>query len=193
MPPVQSRMLPLGTIAPDFDLPAVNRDARVRLADFKGRPLLVMFICNHCPFVKHVRAELAAIGRECQDKGVGVVAIMSNDFEAYPDDAPEKMKREAEAAGYAFPYLVDESQAVAKAYSAACTPDFYLFDRGHRLVYRGQLDDSRPSSGTPVSGRDLRAAIEAVLAGRPVSADQRPSLGCSIKWKRGNEPEYAGR
>ena len=183
-------MLALGTVAPAFSLPDPTGKL-VRLSDFQGAPaLLVMFICNHCPFVKHVRAELARLAHDYQAKGVAVVAINSNDANAYPEDSPARMAEEMRQAGYTFPYLFDESQAVAQSYRAACTPDFYLFDKGVRLVYRGQLDDSRPQNGIPVTGRDLRAALDAVLAGRPVSRDQKPSLGCNIKWKPGNEPDY---
>ena len=185
-----STMLALGTQAPDFRLP--DTDGRtVALSDYAGKKaLLVMFICNHCPFVKHVQAELARLGRECDGKGVGVVAISSNDVGQYPDDGPAAMKEEKVRAGYAFPYLFDETQAVAKAYRAACTPDLFLFDAQQRLVYRGQLDDSRPGSGVPVTGKDLRAAIDAVLAGRPVDGRQKASLGCNIKWRPGSEPDY---
>lgn len=186
-----STMLELGTKAPEFSLPDFDGN-QVSLSSYRGKPLLVMFICNHCPFVKHVRAKLAEIGRVYQERGMGVVAINANDVANYPDDSPEKMKLEAREAGYNFPYLFDDTQAVAKAYQAACTPDFYLFDSAHRLVYRGQLDDSRPGNNVPVTGKDLIAAMDAVLAGRPVSAEQRPSLGCNIKWKKGNEPEYYG-
>jgi peroxiredoxin len=183
-----SMMAELGTRAPDFGLP--DTDGRtVSLSDFRdAQALLVMFICNHCPFVKHVQGELAAIGREYRKRGAAIVAISSNDVTTHPEDAPDRMKIEKERAGYAFPYLFDESQEVAKAYNAACTPDFFLFDADRRLVYRGQLDDSRPGSGSPVTGRDLRAALDAVLAGRPVPADQKPSIGCNIKWRPGNEP-----
>ena len=187
-----STMLALGTAAPAFSLP--DQSGRtITNRDYSGQPLLVMFICNHCPFVKHVRSKLAELGRVYGEKGVGVVAINSNDVANYPDDSPEKMKTEAQEAGYTFPYLFDATQAVAKAYEAACTPDFYLFDRGHKLAYRGQLDDSRPGNGKPVTGQDLVAALEAVLAGKATVADQRPSLGCNIKWKAGNEPAYFGR
>jgi len=181
---VASNMLPLGTQAPHFALP--DTDGRiVSLDDFSGAPaLLVMFICNHCPYVKHVRAELARIGHDYGARGVGIVAISSNDPEQYPEDSPEMMKREKEEAGYPFPYLFDGTQEVARAYDAACTPDLYVFDRHRRLVYRGQLDDSRPSNDRPVTGADLRAALDAVLEGRPVPEVQRPSLGCSIKWRR---------
>lgn len=185
-----STMLPLGTAAPDFSL--ANVDGRmVSLDDFKGAPaLLVAFICNHCPFVKHIAPALADLAREYQAKGAAVVAINSNDAQSYPADSPEQMVHEAENRGYTFPYLYDEDQSAAKAYRAACTPDFYLFDRDRKLVYRGQLDSSRPDSGIPVTGKDLRAALDAVLAGKPAPADQKPSIGCNIKWKPGNEPEY---
>jgi hypothetical protein len=149
-----------------------------------------MFICNHCPFVKHVNAELVKLGNDFADADIGIVAINSNDVDHYPDDAPDKMKANAEALGYAFPYLYDSTQSVAKAYAAACTPDFYLFNADRKLVYRGQLDDSRPDNGVPVTGKDLRAAIDAVLSGSGPSADQKPSIGCNIKWKPGAEPQY---
>jgi peroxiredoxin len=180
-----SSMLPLGTPAPEFSLP--DTEGRpVALADFKDAPaLLVMFICNHCPYVKHVRQGLQQMGRDLQARGVAVVGINSNDVAAYPDDAPDKMRSEKQAAGYTFPYLFDETQAVARAYRAACTPDFFLFGRDLRLVYRGQMDDSRPGNDRPVTGEDLRAAVEALLAGRPAPADQKPSMGCNIKWKPG--------
>lgn len=195
MAAVPSTMLPLGTPAPGFSLPDAVTGRTFTLDSFReARALVVMFICNHCPFVKHVRQEIARVARDYAPRGVAFVGINSNDVEKYPDDAPPKMKQEALEAGYAFPYLFDESQAVAKAYRAACTPDFYVFDGQRRLVYRGQLDDSRPPgrSTTPVAvtGKDLRAALDAVLAGRPVPADQKPSIGCSIKWKPGNEPDY---
>lgn len=185
-----STMLPLGTQAPDFELP--NVDGRVvTLADVAGpRGTAVMFICNHCPFVKHVADQLAQLGRESMSRGVGFVAISSNDVSTHPADSPEQMVREAEERGYPFPYLYDATQDVAKAYRAACTPDFFLFDSDRRLVYRGQLDASRPGNDIPVTGGDLRAAIDAVLAGRPVATEQVPSIGCNIKWKAGQEPEY---
>jgi len=188
----ESTMLPLGTKAPDFSL--VNIDGKtVALADFQGAPaLLVIFLCNHCPYVKHVADGLAQLAREYQAKGVAVVGISSNDVAAFPADSPEQMVQEAEQRGYTFPYLYDETQQVAQAYRAACTPDFYVFDKDQRLVYRGQMDSSRPESGIPVTGEDLRAALDAVLAGRTVSESQRPSLGCNIKWAPGNEPEYFG-
>lgn len=185
-----STMLPLGTTAPNFSLPNIDGSI-VSLDDFRGVPaLLVMFICNHCPYVKHIADPLAQLCAEYQAKGVAVAAINSNDVANYPDDAPAKMAAEAAARGYTFPYLFDETQEVAKAYCAACTPDFYVFDGDRRLVYRGQLDDSRPGNGKPVTGADLRAALDAVLAGNAPPADQRPSMGCNIKWKPGNEPDY---
>lgn len=185
-----STMLPLGTAAPDFSLP--NVDGRiVSLKDFKGsKGLLVAFICNHCPFVIHIRPEFAKFAREYQAKGLAIVAINSNDSAAYPADAPDKMKAEVESVGYSFPYLFDETQSVAKAYRAACTPDLFLFDGSQKLVYRGQFDDSRPTNGVPVTGSHLRAACDAVLAGRIIEEGQRPSIGCNIKWRPGNEPNY---
>ena len=183
-------MMPLGTSAPDFKLPDTNGHL-VSLSDFSGKPaLLVMFICNHCPYVKHLRDALARLGHEYQPRGVAVVGINSNDVENYPEDGPVEMAREASSAGYTFSYLHDDSQLVARAYRAACTPDFFLFDRGRRLVYRGQFDASRPGNGIPVTGKELRAALDAVLAGKPPSTLQTPSMGCNIKWKRGNEPDY---
>jgi len=183
-------MLPLGTTAPDFKLPDANGKT-VSLEDFQDKPaLLVLFICNHCPYVKHIRTGLAQLARDYLPKHVGIVGINSNDAANYPEDSPARMKEEAKSAGYLFPYLYDETQAVAKAYRAACTPDIFLFDKGRKLVYRGQLDDSRPGNGIPVTGKDLRAALDAVLAGRPVSPDQKASVGCNIKWKSGNEPDY---
>jgi thiol-disulfide isomerase/thioredoxin len=184
-----STMLPLGTKAPAFSLRDTVSGETVTPDTFAGRPLLVMFLCNHCPFVKHVREELALIGRDYGPR-VGIVAISSNDVEKYPQDGPAEMAREAKDARYAFPYLFDETQEVAKAYSAACTPDFFLFGTDRKLVYRGQLDDSRPKNGLPVTGKDLRAALDAVLAGRAASQQQMPSIGCNIKWKPGNEPQY---
>ncbi len=187
-----STMLPLGTAAPDFALPDTDGNT-VSLGDFTdAKALLVMFICNHCPFVVHVADELARLAKDYQPKGLSVVAISSNSIESHPQDGPEKMKEEKAQRGYTFPYLYDASQAVAKAYTAACTPDFFLFDGGHKLIYRGQLDDSRPNSGIPVTGEDLRAALDAVLAGQSASSDQKPSIGCNIKWKPGNAPAYFG-
>jgi len=188
-----STMLDLGTPAPDFSLPDVVSGRTISLASFKDdKAALVMFICRHCPFVKHVQHELARLGTDYRGRGVGIVAISSNDAASYPDDAPERLKEMADELGFTFPVCFDGTQEVAKAYTAACTPDFFLFDPARVLVYRGQLDDSRPDSGKPVTGRDLRAAIDAVLSGRPVAADQRPSIGCNIKWKAGNEPRYFG-
>ncbi|CAN5754482.1 thioredoxin family protein [soil metagenome] len=185
-----STMLPLGTQVPDFSLPDTD-GRKVSLADFDGSPaLLVIFLSNHCPYVKQLRAGIAGLAREYQARGVAVVGIASNDVERYPADAPEMMGREKIEAGYKFPYLYDESQQVAQAYQAACTPDFFLFDRDRRLVYRGQFDDSRPGNGRPVTGHDLREALDALLAGQPVSPEQIPSIGCNIKWKPGNEPKY---
>jgi peroxiredoxin len=193
MAAVHSTMLPLGTHAPEFALDDVVSGRRVTSSGLEGAPaLLVMFICNHCPYVKHVRDELARIGRDYGARGVAIVAISSNDVEKYPQDGLDAMKREAEDAGYVFPYLFDETQEVAKAYRAACTPEFYLFDGAQSLVYRGQLDDSRPGNGRPVTGRDLRAALDAVLGGEAPDAQQQPSIGCNIKWKPGNAPEYFG-
>ncbi len=187
-----STMLPLGTAAPGFSLPDTEGKT-VSLADFADAPaLLVIFMCNHCPFVKHVAEGLAELGREYQPRGVAVVGINPNDVENYPDDAPAKMAEEVRQRGYTFPYLYDETQEVAKAYRAACTPDFFVFDRDHRLVYRGQMDSSRPDSGVEVTGADLRAALDAVLAGQAPSEDQTPGIGCNIKWKAGNEPDYFG-
>jgi peroxiredoxin len=189
---VPSTMLALGTKAPDFELPDVVSARTVSIRDFdRKQALLVMFICRHCPYVRHVRSELARLGRDFADSDLAIVAISSNDPIEYPEDAPQSLAEEAREAGYAFPYLFDETQEVAKAYSAACTPDFFLFDADRALAYRGQLDDSRPSNGLPVTGEDLRAAIEAVASGEPVSDDQRASIGCSIKWRAGNEPAYA--
>lgn len=187
-----STMLPLGTKAPSFSLPDTDGKT-VSLADLAGAPaLLVIFMCNHCPYVKHVAAGLAGLTKEYQQRGVAIVGINSNDARKYPDDSPEKMASEVRERGYSFPYLYDETQEVAKAYRAACTPDFYLFDGQQRLVYRGQMDSSRPNSGLPVTGEDLRQALDAVLAGRSVPEDQKPSIGCNIKWRPGSEPDYFG-
>jgi len=185
-----STMLPLGTAAPDFKLPDTGGKI-VSLADFKDKAaLLVIFMCNHCPYVIHIRPGLAQLARDYLPRGAAIAGINSNDVANYPADSPAKMKDEVKSAGYIFPYLYDETQAVAKAYRAACTPDIYLFDKNQKLVYRGQFDDSRPGNGIPVTGRDLRAALDAVLAGRPVSPNQKASIGCNIKWKSGNEPDY---
>lgn len=185
-----STMLPLGTAAADFRLPD-RTGALVGLEDFAGAPvLLVAFWCNHCPFVRHVRPEFVSLAREYQARSVAVVAISANDAAAYPQDGPERMTEEAREHGYTFPYLYDENQKTAKAYRAACTPDFFVFDAGRRLVYRGQMDDSRPGNDKPLNGADLRAALDAALAGKPVASKQKPSIGCNIKWVPGNEPEY---
>ncbi len=188
-----STMLPIGTKAPDFTLPDVVSGTMTSLATFAGKPaLLVMFICRHCPYVVHVRQELARLGKDYAGKAIGIVAISANDAVGYPDDAPEQLKAMAQEIGFTFPFCYDESQQTAKAYTAACTPDFFLFDAQRRLVYRGQLDDSRPGNGKPLNGKDLRAAIDAVLTGKPVNPTQQPSIGCNIKWKKGNEPPYYG-
>ena len=185
-----STMLPLGTTAPDFQLP--DTDGKIiSLASFKDKAaLLVIFMCNHCPYVIHIRGGLAQLAYDYAAKNVGIVGINSNDAKNYPADSPAKMKDEVKTAGYTFPYLHDETQAVAKNYHAACTPDIFLFDRSRRLVYRGQFDASRPGNGIPVTGKDLRAAIDAVLAGKPTSELQVASIGCNIKWKAGNAPDY---
>jgi peroxiredoxin len=184
-----SVMSPLGTRAPDFALPDTT-GRTVQRQELEGKPLLVLFICNHCPFVKHIRTHLAATCKEYQQRGVGIVGINANDAASYPDDSPQKMALELATAGYTFPYLYDATQEVAKAYHAACTPDFFLFDKAHKLVYRGRYDESRPGSGIPVTGADLRRALDAVLAGQPVPGEQKGSIGCNIKWRRGNEPTY---
>jgi peroxiredoxin len=182
---ITSVMLPLGTVAPLFSLRDVVSGRTYSLGSFAGKTaLLVMFICRHCPYVVHVEQEIAKMGRDYSDTGLGIIGISSNDPAQYPDDAPPRLKEMAERLGFTFPFCFDETQEVAKAYRAACTPDFYLFDRERRLVYRGQLDDSRPGGNKPVTGRDLRAAIDAVLAGKPVEGSQKASVGCSIKWKR---------
>lgn len=185
-----STMLALGTKMPSFRLPD-PQGKWVASEDYAEAPaFLVAFICNHCPYVKHIRSHFAQLAREYQAKGVAIVGIASNDVKSYPEDSPEMMAKEIKAVGYTFPYLYDASQEVAKAFRAACTPDFYLFDRERRLVYRGQMDDSRPGNARPLTGRDLRAALDAVLAGRAVPPDQKPSVGCNIKWRRGNAPDY---
>lgn len=187
-------MMPLGTPAPDFALPNVRTGGKTTLLDVSEdrRGLLMMFICAHCPFVIHVEDELARLGRDYASSGLGIAAVSANSVQSHPDDAPDKLKAMADRLGFEFPYLYDETQAVAKAYTAACTPDFFLFDDGSRLVYRGRLDASRPGNGVPVDGRDLRGAIDALLAGEPASAEQLPSAGCNIKWAPGNEPAYFG-
>lgn len=188
-----STMLPLGTPAPDFALPDVVSGKTITLATFAGKKaLLVMFICRHCPYVVHVKDELARLGRDYAKKDLGIVAISANDVTTHPDDAPPKLKAMAQELGFTFPLCYDESQETAQAYTAACTPDFFLFGPDRKLVYRGQLDDSRPGNGKPLNGKDLRAALDAVLAGQPVSAQQKPSIGCNIKWKPGRTPAYFG-
>lgn len=187
-----STMLPLGTAAPDFTLPEPASGTTVSRTRFMGRPLLVAFICNHCPYVKHIADAFAEFAREYQDRGLAVVAISANDPGHRAEDGPDFMVEEARKRGYAFPYLFDETQAVAKAYRAACTPDFFLFDADHRLVYRGQFDDSRPGNDRPVTGHDMRDAVNALLAGLPVPEEQVPSIGCNIKWRPGGEPDYFG-
>jgi peroxiredoxin len=188
---VQSKMMSLGTKAPDFELTDTVSGQSISIRDFDDKSgLLVMFICNHCPYVQHVRDELARLGRDYKDSDLAIVAISSNDIEAYPTDSLEAMKTEAETYGYEFQYLYDEDQSVAASYAAMCTPDFFLFDGDRSLVYRGRLDRSRPRTDDPVTGDELRAAIEATLAGVPVPDEQHPSMGCSIKWKPGNAPAY---
>lgn len=187
-------LMALGAQAPGFRLKDVVSGKEVTLETFVGRPaLLVMFICRHCPYVQHIKQELARLGRDYAKRNVGIVAISSNDAAVYPDDAPDQLKVMAQKEGFTFPFCYDEAQDVAKAYTAACTPDFFLFGGQQRLIYRGQLDGSRPGNHTPVTGRDLRAALEAVLAGKPVSPVQRPSIGCNIKWKPGRQPAYFNR
>lgn len=186
-----STMLALDTKAPDFQLPDVVSNEIISLATFADKKaLLVMFICRHCPFVKHIQNELAQLGKDYQNQSLGIVSISTNDAKNYPDDAPDKLKNMALEFDFAFPFCYDETQEVAKAYTAACTPDFFLFDQNRKLVYRGQLDDSRPSNGIPVTGKDLRVAVDAVLNNQLVSQDQKPSVGCNIKWKPGNAPSY---
>jgi peroxiredoxin len=186
-----STMLPLGTTAPDFQLPDTNGKVVSLVELAKGKSaLLVIFMCNHCPYVIHIRAGLAQLARDYAPRGVGMVGINSNDVANYPEDSPARMKEEVKSAGYIFPYLYDESQAAAKSYRAACTPDIFLFDKNKKLIYRGQFDDSRPGNGIPVTGKDLRVALDAVLAGKSVSPNQKASIGCNIKWKSGNEPDY---
>ena len=184
-----STMLPLGTKAPEFSLPDVVSGKTITLQSFSGKKgLLVMFICRHCPYVQHIKEGLAKLGKDYVGKELGIVAISANDAANYPGDAPDSLKAFAKEEGFTFPFLHDETQKTAHAYSAACTPDFFLFDADRKLVYRGQMDDSRPGNGKPVTGRDLRAAMDAVLAGQPVPSEQKASIGCNIKWKKGNEP-----
>ena len=185
-----SSMLPLGTKAPDFTLRDAVSGEKFSLGNFAGRPLLVMFICNHCPFVIHVRSELGRLAVDYMPQGIDIVAINSNSIDTHPQDGPEHMKKLAKEERWKFPFLFDETQEVAKAYRAACTPDLYVFDADHRLVYRGQLDGSRPTNDVPVTGKDLRAALDAVIAATAVPEEQKPSIGCSIKWRPGNEPDY---
>jgi len=181
---VESSMLPLGTKAPNFSLTDVISGNTISLSYFNDKKaLLVMFICRHCPYVKHVQNHLAKLGKDYQDKDIGIVAISSNDPNAYPEDAPESLKEQSRELGFSFPYCFDDTQTTAKSYTAACTPDLFLFDSDRKLVYRGQLDDSRPNSGIPVTGKDLRDAIDALLNNQPINPDQKPSMGCSIKWK----------
>jgi peroxiredoxin len=188
-----STMLPLGTQAPDFHLPEVVSGETISLAAFADKKaLLVMFICQHCPFVKYIQTELSRLGNDFADSDVGIVAISANDAEKYPDDAPESLKAMAINLDFQFPLCFDATQETAKAYTAACTPDFFVFDAERKLAYRGQLDDSRPSNDKPITGADLRSAIAAVLAGQPITDEQKPSIGCNIKWKPGNEPSYFG-
>ncbi len=187
---VSSTMLALGTAAPDFSLPDTTGQL-VSLADYKQAPAtLVVFLCNHCPYVKHIANQFAEFVREYQAKGVAVIGINANDVSKHPDDSPQKMAEEAKKIGYTFPYLYDETQEVAKSYRAACTPDFFLFDKDHKLAYRGQFDGSRPDNKIAVTGQDLRMALDAVLQDQPVPAEQKASMGCNIKWRAGNEPGY---
>ncbi len=184
-------MLPLGTKAIDFDLKDVVSGNQINLKNFEDKKaLLVMFICKHCPYVKHTQSEIAKIGKDYSNKSLGIVAISANDAAAYPEDGQTGMKEQAEELGFTFPYLYDETQETAKAYTAACTPDFFLFDRQRKLVYRGQLDGSRPGNNVPLTGEDLRAAINDTLEDKPINSEQKPSIGCNIKWKLGNEPSY---
>jgi len=185
-------MLDLGTGSPPFSLPEVAGGTLSSDDLATGKPLLVLFLSRHCPYVKHIQEGLARMCHEYQERGVTIVGISPNDAERYPDDAPESLRQQKEQAGFHFPYLHDETQEVARAYRAACTPDFFLFDGDRRLVYRGQMDDSRPGNGLPVTGADLRASLDALLAGLPIPADQKPSVGCNIKWRPGNEPDYFG-
>jgi peroxiredoxin len=186
-----STMLPLGTKAPEFHLPEVVDGKIISLENFADKKaLLIMFICRHCPFVKHIQQELAKLDQDYSNSDLGIIAISANDAKNYPNDAPESLKEMSIELGFDFTFCYDETQATAKAYTAACTPDFFLFDSDRKLVYRGQLDDSRPSNNQPVTGKDLRAAITAVLNNQPISSEQQPSIGCNIKWKAGNQPNY---
>ena len=186
-----STMLALGTLAPNFELPDVCSGEIVSLDDFRGRKaLLIMFICRHCPYVQHVKEGIAKIGHDYKEKDIGIIAVSANDINSYPEDSPESLKEMAQELNFSFPYLYDRSQEIAKAYTAACTPDFFLFDKNRKLVYRGQLDGSRPGNNLPVTGKDLREAIDAVLNDKPVNQNQKPSIGCNIKLKPGNEPSY---
>jgi peroxiredoxin len=183
-------MLPLGTEAPQFSLPDTTGNT-VSLGDFRdSKALLVVFMCNHCPYVKHIQDYFTLLVKEYQSRGVAVVGISANDADEFPEDSPDMLAKVAEEKGYTFPLLYDESQQIARAYRAACTPDFFVFDQNRKLVYRGQMDDSRPGNDIPLDGKDLRAAMDAVLSGNPVTAKQKPSIGCNIKWKSGNEPDY---
>jgi len=187
---LSTSLLPLGSEAPDFELPDIYGHI-VSLSSFRpAKALVVIFMCNHCPYVKHIQREISDLAKDYQTRTVAVVGINSNDAEAHPEDSPQKMREQARMFDFTFPYLYDQTQEVARAYKAACTPDFYVFDRDRRLVYHGQFDDSRPDNRIPVSGRDLKHSIDAVLAGKPVPAEQKPSMGCNIKWKPGNEPDY---
>jgi len=186
-----STMLELGTQAPEFVLEDVVSNKKIALETFSGKKgLLVMFICQHCPYVQHIQEELTRIGLDYENEDLGIVAISSNDADNYPDDSPESLKKMAEDLDFRFPFCYDETQEVAKSYTAACTPDFFLFDDNRQLVYRGQLDDSRPENNKAVSGKDLRAAIDVVISGEKVDSNQKPSIGCNIKWKKGNNPKY---
>ncbi len=189
---IADAVVPLGTPAPDFALKDVRTGELVKKADFEGKPLLVVFMCNHCPYVKHVQEKLVEVANRLQEEGIGVVAISANDPEAYPDDAPERLAEQAERLGMAFPYLFDETQEVAKAYRAVTTPDLFLYDRDHKLFYRGRFDAARPKQPTPVTGEDLLNAVERLKKGEAPPDPQYPSVGCSIKWKPGNQPDYYG-
>ena len=185
-----STMLAIGTTAPAFSLPEPASGRQIEIGDFRGKPLLVVFSCNHCPYVLHILESFTAFANNARQRGLGVVMISANDVAGYPADAPDKMAQLAQRYGFDFPYLYDETQQVALSYRAACTPDFFLFDADHRLVYRGQYDSARPGKETPVNGADLGAAVDALLAGEPIPQEQRPSVGCGIKWRSGNEPDY---